>query len=403
MEIINGGITSPKGFLASGVHCGIKKYKKDLAIIYSEVPCDTAAVFTTNKVKAAPVLVSMENIKSDKIQAIVINSGNANACTGEKGLEDAREMVKLVSEFLKIDSSSVLVSSTGVIGVPLPMDKVRNGISMACAELNKMGGQDAVEAIMTTDTCKKEVAIQFEIQGMPIRIGAMAKGSGMIHPNMATMLAFITTDLNIDKTLLQEALKDSVNKSFNMITVDGDTSTNDMVVILANGMAGNRRIMQKDGDYFKFLKALNFVCTELAKMIVRDGEGATKFIEVKAKNAKTIEDAKKAIKAVLNSNLVKTAIFGEDANWGRILAAVGYSGADFDVNKMDIYFKSNDLVVKVAENGAGLMFDEELAKKILVNKEIEIILDFKDGEYEAVGFGCDLSYEYVRINGSYRT
>ncbi|MDN5332330.1 MAG: glutamate N-acetyltransferase / amino-acid N-acetyltransferase [Tepidanaerobacteraceae bacterium] len=403
MAFVEGGVTAPKGFLAAGVHCGIKKYKKDLALIYSEVLATAAGVFTTNKVKAAPVMITMENLCDGKIQAIVANSGNANACTGERGLKDAREMAELAGKKLGLNPRNVAVASTGVIGVYLPMDKIRRGIEWCAESLSAGGSSDAALAIMTTDTFKKEMAVKLSIAGEEITIGGIAKGSGMIHPNMATMLCFITTDASIEERALKKALKDATKKSFNMISVDGDTSTNDMVVIMANGLAKNHTIAEGTKEYELFYSGLERICIEFAKMIARDGEGATKFVEITVKNAKDEESAVKAARAISKSCLVKTAIFGEDANWGRVMCAVGYSGIDLNPDLVDIYISSKGRELMLAENGSGVEFSEEEAKKILSEKEIKITVDLKQGGYSATAWGCDLSYDYVKINGSYRT
>ncbi|MEG6567593.1 bifunctional ornithine acetyltransferase/N-acetylglutamate synthase [Thermoanaerobacterium saccharolyticum] len=402
-EVIEGNVTSPKGFLASGVFAGIKKAKKDFAIIYSEKKANAAAAFTTNKVKAAPVILDMEKIKNGEAQAIVVNSGNANACTGQKGYEDACSMANMASEKLNIDKDDVLVCSTGVIGVTLPMEKVAKGIELASQGLSKDGGKDAAEAILTTDTFTKEVAVKLNIKGYEVYIGGIAKGSGMISPNMATMLSFITTDADISKSALNKALKDTVKRSYNMISVDGDMSTNDTVIMLANGMAGNPTIDEGTKEYQVFYNALLYVNKHLAKQIAKDGEGATKFMEVSVVNAPTEDDAILAAKSIVNSNLVKTAIFGEDANWGRIIAALGYSGANFSQDTVDIYLKSNKGIIKVCENGGYVPFSEDKAKEILSEKEISIVVDLNAGKYDALAWGCDLSYDYVKINGSYRT
>lgn len=396
---IDGGVTAPKGFLASGVTAHIKKDKKDLAVIYSETPASAAGVFTTNRVKAAPLLVSMQNIADGRAQAVVVNSGNANACTGEQGLQNAQQMVKTAAECLKLQPEDVIVTSTGVIGVQLPMDKITAGIEKAVAELSRDGGHKAAKAIMTTDTVEKEIAVSFKLGEAKVVIGAMAKGSGMIHPNMATMLGFITSDAQICPAMLDKALRQVVNQTFNMITVDGDTSTNDMVVALANGMAGNKMIDTENEDYNTFKEALQYICEHLAKSIARDGEGATKLIEIQVVNAYTEEDAKKAAKAVANSNLVKTAIYGEDANWGRIICAVGYSGANFEPDKIDIYIGD----VKTAEQGCALGFSEEKAKEVLMQEEVLIKVDMHVGTASAKAWTCDFSYDYVKINASYRT
>ena len=397
---INGGVTAPKGFKASGVCAAIKKPGiKDLAIIYSEVVANAAGVFTTNKIKAAPLTLTMENLSDGRAQALIVNSGNANACTGSEGYTNALETIKVTAECLGVNEKDTLVTSTGVIGVQLPMEKIIAGIPAAVKALNVQGGKDAAEAIMTTDSAPKEIALELELSGGKVTIGAMAKGSGMIHPNMATMLGFVTTDANMEQGALQKALKFVTNKSFNMISVDGDTSTNDMVVAMANGLAENTQISEGSQDFELFQKALEYICVALAKQIAADGEGATKLLEVSIENAPTEEDAKKAAMAVTKSSLVKTAVYGEDANWGRVIAAVGYSGADFDPAKVDIYLGDE----KMAEDGCGLVFDEAKAKKILEEKEVTIRVDLKVGKKKAVAWGCDLSYDYVKINADYRT
>jgi len=392
------------GFQAIGISCGIKKgQKKDLSILYSQYPATAAAVFTTNKVKAAPVLVSMKHIESECTRAVVINSGNANACTGQKGFEDAVTMAVKTAKCLSINPEEVLVASTGIIGVPLPMDRIEKGIETACSALCSGGEDGAAEAIMTTDTFPKKITVETIIGNKPVQISGIAKGSGMIHPNMATMLAFIVTDANIAKPMLAKALRESVQDSYNMISVDGDTSTNDMVIALANGTAGNPFIKEDGEDYETFKKAFDFVNQELAKMIAKDGEGATKLIEVSVSHAASKEDAKTCAKSVISSNLVKTAFFGSDANWGRILCAMGYSGANFDPEKVDISFQSHAGIIQVVENGMGVPFSEEEALKILKEDHIIVLIDLKDGKYHAAAWGCDLSYEYVKINGCYRT
>ncbi|SKA88021.1 glutamate N-acetyltransferase [Caloramator quimbayensis] len=397
-------ITDVEGFLAAGVHCGIKKStKKDLCVIYSKYPCRAAAAFTTNKVKAAPVIVNMQHIKSENIRAIVVNSGIANACTGDGGIKDAYKMTKIAADNLKIQSSEVLVASTGVIGVPLPMDKISLGIENACKNLSKDGGIEAAQAIMTTDTFIKKCSVEIELDSKKIMLSGIAKGSGMIHPNMATMLSFIVTNANISKDMLSKALKESVVDSYNMISVDGDTSTNDMVLILANGRAENNEIIIEDENYCKFKEALHYLNCELAKQIAKDGEGATKLIEVNVKGAKTIEDAKILSKSVINSNLVKTAVFGSDANWGRILCALGYSGAEFNPENVSIGFKGSIDEVEIVKYGMGTIFDENLAKKILDEDYVKILIDLNDGNCSSTAWGCDLTYDYVKINGSYRS
>lgn len=396
---IEGGVTAPLGFKASGVVARIKYNKKDLAVIASDVPGAAAGVFTANKVKAAPVTLSMENLANGTAQAIVVNSGCANACTGESGMKMAREMAKVAAEELNITADKIVVASTGVIGQELPMDRIIPGIKEAVSSLKNEGSREAAEAIMTTDTVAKEYAVQFEIKNKTVKIGGIAKGSGMIRPNMATMLSFVTSDVNIEAKLLKKALQYAADKTFNMVSVDGDTSTNDSLVILTNGLAGNNAVAQEDDDYILFRDALTEVCRELAKMIARDGEGATKLVEVTVKNALNDEDAKKVAMAVANSNLVKTAIFGEDANWGRIICAVGYSGAEINPEAIDIFL--GDL--KVAEKGAGLKFSEDYAKNVLQENSVVITIDLHIGNADATAWTCDFSYDYVKINADYRT
>ncbi|KUK10859.1 MAG: Arginine biosynthesis bifunctional protein ArgJ [Clostridia bacterium 41_269] len=403
MEIIDGGVTAVQGFKASGLHCGIKRSKADLALIFSEKEATAAGVFTQNVVKAAPVILTMEHLSSGRARAVVVNSGNANACTGERGMSDAKKMAELTADALGIKPQEVVVASTGVIGVPLPMDKIQRGIYEAAEKLSADGGPTAAEAIMTTDTYPKKFAVRCDIDGTPITVGGIAKGSGMIHPNMATMLAFITTDVAVSPKMLRKALKSAVDKSFNMITVDGDTSTNDMVVVLANGLSKIPIIDAETPAYFKFLKTLERVCLELAKEIVRDGEGATKFVEIEVLGASSIEGARKLALSVATSNLVKTALFGEDANWGRILAACGKAGVEFNPSKVDIFLQSKVGTEQTARGGMGLPFSEENASRILAEKEIKIIINLNDGESSVKAWTCDLSYEYVRINASYRT
>lgn len=398
-------IVYPKGFKASGIHSKIKKRKKDLAVIYSEAPCTASGTFTKNVVKAAPVILCEENI-GNLIRAVVVNSGNANACTGEIGLVNARKMAQAAAEELGVEQGQVLVSSTGVIGQQLPIDNILAGIKTAVEELGseKENGVAAAEAIMTTDTFKKQFASEFTYEGKEIRLGGICKGSGMIHPNMATLLGFVTTDAAIDKELLDELVRDGVNKSFNSITVDGDTSTNDMVVVLANGASGTKKISDKEGElYSLFKEKLYEILKKMAKSIVIDGEGATKFIEVRIKGARNEEAAMIAGKSVATSNLVKTAAFGEDANWGRILAAVGYSGIEFNPYTTNIYIGSKQGELLVCEMGMGLEFDEDLAKKILSERDIYYLVEMEEGKGDAVIYTCDLSYDYVKINGSYRS
>lgn len=400
----NKSITDVPGFKAAGVHCGLKKDgNKDLCVIYSEKKSVAAAAFTTNKVKAAPVLLNMKNIEGNNIQAIVANSGNANACTGDDGYEKAVSMTKATAEALGINSSEVLVASTGVIGVPLPIGKVISGIKDASKKISYSGGDDAANAIMTTDTMEKKFTVEFHLGNKTAHISGIAKGSGMIHPNMATMLSFIVTDANISKTMLHRALKESVEDSYNMISVDGDTSTNDMVLVLANGLADNAIIKSEDINYFVFKKALHLVNTELAKMIAKDGEGATKLLEVKVYNSRSLKDAKICAKAVITSSLVKAAFFGADANWGRILCALGYGGGEFKVEGVDIFFSNNLGSIQICKKGGNIEFDEAVAKKILDEDKITIAIDLNDGVYRATAWGCDLTYDYVKINGSYRS
>ena len=406
MDVIkNGTITDVKGFKAAGITAGLKKSgKKDLALIYSEYKAVSAAVFTKNLVKAAPILVDMENIKSENTQAIIVNSGNANACTGEDGYKNAKKMTEIIAEKLNLHPTEVLVESTGIIGVQMDMEKVSSGLEKIVSELSEDGGHNAGEAIMTTDTFPKNLAVKIEIGGKEVTIAGIAKGSGMIHPDMATMLAFLVTDISIDKKLLQKVFSKSTDDSYNMVSVDGDTSTNDMAGILANGAAGNTKITDENSEEFKIFKeALNFVNKELAKSIAKDGEGATKLIEVTTKNARTMEDAKKVSKSVITSSLFKAAVFGSDANWGRILCAVGYSGAELIVDKIEIFIKGEDKIIQVAKNGMGIDFGEEEVEKILKEEKVGVIVNLNDGNYDATAWGCDLTYDYVKINADYRT
>ncbi len=401
MKILEGSVTCPQGFLAQGVGAAIKKEDKlDLAIIYSQNPCTAAGVFTTNVVRAACVDLNRTYLQDGKAQAIVANSGNANACTGEQGWEDAVAMAALTAECLDIRPQDTLVASTGVIGVYLPMERMEKGIIEAANSLSEQGAVNAAQAIMTTDLVPKEIAVEIEINGCPVRIGAIAKGSGMIHPNMATMLCFITTDAAISSNCLDSLLKSATNQSFNMISVDRDTSTNDMVLVLANGQAGNLVIDDPESEPAQvFKQALDYVTIHLAKMIARDGEGANHLIEVQVEHALDEAVAKTIARSVTASSLTKAAVFGEDANWGRILAAAGYSGAQFDPQRVDIYLGEE----MVARNGMGLAFDEELARLELQKDTVTIKLDLKAGDCSATAWGCDLSYEYVRINAAYRS
>ena len=395
------GVTSPKGFYASGIHCGIKKVKKDLALVYSSEPARVAGIFTKNKVPAAPVLITQQQLeRTAAVRAVLVNSGNANACTGERGLNDAWAMVKSAAFHLGVSEREVLVSSTGVIGQYLPMDAIRSGIGEAMAMLDEAGHTAAAEAIMTTDKFSKELAVRVNIDGVDVTIGGMAKGSGMIAPNMATMLAFITTDAAITTDLLKYTLKHAADRSFNRISVDGDTSTNDMVLALANGLARNAELSSIDDPaYVRFYHAFEYLLTRLSKMIVTDGEGATKFIEICVTAAATEEVAVQAAKAIANSNLVKTAINGEDANWGRILTAVGYSGIEFDPEQVEIFFDD----VPILQQKYRIDFSEADAKVVLQQKEIKIIVNLNQGSASASFWTCDLSKDYVAINANYRT
>ena len=404
MKLIEGGVTAAQGFSASGIHCGIRRNtsKNDLSLIVSSTPASAAAVYTTNLVKGAPLTVTKAHIADGKAQAIICNSGNANTCNAD-GIEIAEGMAALVAEKTEIAANDVVVASTGVIGQPLSLEPIRNGMDELVGKLSENGSNDAALGIMTTDTVPKEVAVEFTLGGKTCRIGGIAKGSGMIHPNMATMLVFITTDCAIAPELLQKALSGDIQNTFNMISIDGDTSTNDMVVVLANGLAGNAEITSEGEDFTAFMQALNTVTVGLCRMIAGDGEGATKLLECQVSGAKTLDTAKTVAKSVICSSLLKAAMFGADANWGRVLCAIGYSGADVDVNKIDVSFKSNQGTIDVCKNGAGIAFSEEKAKEILLEKEIEIIVALNDGDYDSTAWGCDLTYDYVKINGDYRT
>ena len=404
IKIIEGGVCAAQGFKANGVHCGIRKNrtKKDLALIYSETIASAAAVYTTNLVKGAPLTVTKKHIADGKAQAVICNSGNANTCNAD-GIEVAEKMSELLANEMGIKANDVVVASTGVIGQPLNLEPIKSGIPSLVAGLACDGGKAAAEGIMTTDTTMKEIAVEFEVGGKVCRMGGIAKGSGMIHPNMATMLVFITTDACISSEMLKKALSSDIKNTFNMISVDGDTSTNDMVTVLANGMAGNEEIKSEGKDFDAFMEALNSVNVYLCRMIAADGEGATKLLECNVCGAKDEENAKIIAKSVICSSLFKAAMFGADANWGRVLCAIGYSGADVDVNKIDVSFKSNKGVLDVCKNGAGIEFSEEKAKEILLEKEIEINITAGDGNAKASAWGCDLTYDYVKINGDYRT
>ena len=407
MKIIDGGVTAAKGFKAAGTRAGIREGKtnKDMAMIYSEVPAAVAGTFTRNVVKAAPVLWDMKVCEGGVAQAVVVNSGIANACTGDEGYQNAVDTAKLAGAALNVDANQVLVASTGVIGFTLPMGAIENGVNLLKDMITdtREAAAEAATAIMTTDTHKKEYAVEFEIGGVKATMGAMCKGSGMIHPNMGTMLGFITTDVAIDKKLLGKALKEIIEDTFNMVSVDGDTSTNDTVLVLANGMAGNELITAEGNDYEAFKAALLDVNTYLAKQIASDGEGATRLFEVKVKGATDKQTAKTLAKSIVTSNLTKCAIYGKDANWGRILCAMGYSGAQFDPYKVDITISSEKGEVKLVENGKAAGFDEELATLILSPEVVTAIADIKSGDAEATAWGCDLTYDYVKINADYRS
>ena len=407
MKVINGGVTAAQGFQAAGIAAGIKKGNaKDMAMIYSTVPCNAAGTFTTNVVKAAPVKWDQQIVyHAPAAQAVVCNSGIANACTGEEGFGYCKKTARAAAKILGIPEDSVLVASTGVIGKQLPMYILEAGVKKIVPLLSESAaaGTLAAESIMTTDTVKKEIAVETEIDGKKVTIGGMCKGSGMIHPNMCTMLGFVTTDVNISKELLQEALSDSVKDTYNMVSVDGDTSTNDTVLLLANAQAQNAEITEKNEDYAKFTEALGYVNTWLAKHIAADGEGATALFEVKVIHAESKEQAVTLSKSIITSNLTKAAIFGHDANWGRILCAMGYSGAQFDPEKVDLYFESAAGSLKIIEDGVATGYSEEEATKILSEKEVTAIADIKMGDAEATAWGCDLTYDYVKINADYRS
>ncbi len=403
MEQIKGGVTAAKGFSANGVHCGIRKNKtkRDLALIKSEIMANAAAVYTTNLVKGAPITVTKENIANGKAMAVICNSGNANTCN-KNGVDMAKQMCSITADALNIDPADVVVASTGVIGQELDVTPIADSINELAAGLGD-NSVAAAEAIMTTDTVLKEIAYSFTVGGKECRIGGIAKGSGMIHPNMATMLVFVTTDCAISSEMLKKALSEDVKTSFNMVSVDGDTSTNDMVSVLANGMAGNEEITAEGADFDAFKEALAGVTRYLCRMIAKDGEGASKMLECKVDGAVTEADARKVAKSVVCSSLFKAAMFGADANWGRVLCAIGYSGANVDVEKIDLSFASKAGRLDVCKDGYGIEFSEEKAKEILLEDEIQILISLKSGEYEATAWGCDLTYDYVKINGDYRT
>ncbi len=404
MKLVSGGVCAAKGFLANGVHCGIRRNrtKRDLALIYSDTICSAAAVYTTNLVKGAPLLVTKANLSDGIAQAVICNSGNANTCNAN-GLEVAERMCEMTASALEISPADVVVASTGVIGQPLNLEPIEKGLPALAAGLSRDGGEAAAEGIMTTDTTKKEVAVEFELGGKVCRLGGIAKGSGMIHPNMATMLVFITTDAAISPEMLQKALSSDVKNTFNMVSIDGDTSTNDMVVVLANGKAGNCQITEEGEDFSVFMQALNAVTVSLCREIAGDGEGATKLLECRVTGAEDEKTAKTVAKSVICSSLLKAAMFGADANWGRVLCAIGYSGADVDVKRVDVDFVSAKGAISVCKNGSGVAFSEEKAKEILLEKEVEIRIGLNSGKAVATAWGCDLTYDYVKINGDYRT
>ena len=403
--IENGTVTSPVGFKGAGI-CGSVKpsntTKKDIALISSDVLCNAAAVFTKNLVKSSAIIVTQRNLQNGKAQAVVVNSGNANTCNAD-GEEKAERMCSLAAQYLGIDKNDVIAASTGVIGQPLPIEPFEKSIPVLAENMSENGGTDVAEAIMTTDTVKKEAAVQVEIDGKTVTIGAVAKGSGMIHINMGTMLSFVTTDAAVSAEMLKAALVEAVEKSYNMVSVDGDTSTNDTLAIMANGLAGNNEIVCRDSNYKIFTQALTELCKTMAKKLAADGEGATKLLVCSVNGAKTDIDAKGAAKSVICSSLVKAAMFGSDANWGRVLCAIGYSGCDIDVTKVDVSFVSKSGKVDVCKNGAGIEFDEDIAKTVLSENEITIDILLNDGKGSAEAYGCDLTYDYVKINGDYRT
>ena len=404
MKLISGGVCAAQGFRAGGVHCGIRKNrtKRDLSLIVSDVSASAAAVYTTNLVKGAPLTVTKQHIENGVARAVICNSGNANTCNAN-GIDVAEQMSALTANALGISADDVVVASTGVIGQPLDITPIADGMAELVASLSYDGSETAAEGIMTTDTIKKEVAVEFTLGGKTCRLGGIAKGSGMIHPNMATMLVFITTDAAVSPTMLKKALSTDIASTFNMLSIDGDTSTNDMVAVLANGLAGNPVVDAENDDFAVFMTALNTVTVQLCRMIAADGEGATKLLECAVTGAKDEQTAKTVAKSVVCSSLLKAAMFGADANWGRVLCAIGYSGADVDVTKVDVSFRSAKGTITVCENGAGVPFSEEVAKEILLEKEIEILVSVGNGDGAAKAWGCDLTYDYVRINGDYRT
>ena len=404
MQHINGGVCAPKGFKAGGVHCGIRKnrLKRDLSLILSDVPASASAVYTQNLVKGAPIYVTQRNLMNGIAQAAICNSGNANTCNAD-GEDVAWQMCQLAGEAAGVKPDDVIVASTGVIGQPLPIEPIAAGMPGLYAAVHENGSQEAAEGIMTTDTRLKEVAVAFSVDGVECKLGGIAKGSGMIHPNLATMLVFLTCDAAIAPNMLKKALADNVQDTFNMTSVDGDTSTNDMVCIMANGLAGNPMISKEGEAYDAFCAALNEVTSALCRMIAKDGEGATRLLTCYVTGGKTVKDARLAAKAVVCSSLFKAAIFGADANWGRVLCALGYSGAEINVKAVDVTFRSAKGEITVCRSGASLPFSEEKAKEILLEDEIDVLIQLHDGSASATAWGCDLTYDYVKINGDYRT
>ena len=404
-KFIDGTVTSPLGFTAQGVCASIKPSnttKRDLALIYCEKPCTAAAVYTKNLVKSSTIEVTKKHLENGVAQAVIVNSGNANTCNAD-GIEVAERMCLIAAETLSVNPDDVIVASTGVIGQPLPIEPVLKGAAMMKGKISKDGGTNAAEAIMTTDTVKKEMAMEMTLGGKKVTVGGIAKGSGMIHINMGTMLSFVTTDAAVSAEMLEEALREAVEDSYNMVSVDGDTSTNDTLAIMASGLAGNELIVEKNEDYRIFVEGLTEAFKSLAKQLAADGEGATKLLVCSVDGAKTKQDAVTVSKSIICSSLLKAAMFGADANWGRVLCAIGYSGADIDVKKVDVSFKSQKGEILVCENGAGVEFSEDKAKEILLEKEIHILVSLNDGDGKAEAYGCDLTYDYVKINGDYRT
>ena len=404
MKDIQGGVCAPLGFKAAGIHCGIRKNKskKDLALIVSDVMCHAASTYTLNKVKGAPIAVTKQHLQNGEAKAIICNSGNANTCNPD-GEDIANAVCDLCADALKINVDDIIVASTGVIGQPLSLEPFQDHMQELVDALGNQNSSDACEGIMTTDTVKKEYAVEFELDGKTCHIGAIAKGSGMIHPNMATMLAFVTTDVAISKDMLNEVIHEVVDDTFNMVSVDGDTSTNDMLSVMANGLAHNQEIVQKDEHYQIFKNALMYICTCLSKGIAKDGEGATKLLTCKVTNAQSIKDAKVVAKSVITSSLFKAAMFGRDANWGRVLCAIGYSDANYDVDKIEVSLASLKGEICVCQKGRGYPFSEEKALEILSEDEIDIFINLHDGNFQATAWGCDLTYDYVKINADYRS